>query len=190
MTQPDPEFRLRVRALAESQWREPVVVIHLGEVKPDFDVPGRRKDGTVIGKRLVRRFFWNLFRGTVGSLVNVVLSVAGGGVGNVFERSGKVTGPENAQALGLVDAARPADSAWLVFSQSQVAMIDSGRTFVDPKDSPPPTILWHATTPDAPRVTPRKRIVWPDGSAYEYVLSYDEAKLLKQLTLPEADERA
>lgn len=185
MTQPHPEFRQRVRALAESQWCEPVVVVHLGEVKPDFDVPGRRKDGTVIGKRLVRRFFWNLFRGTVGSLINIVLSVAGGGVGNIFERSGKVTGPENAQALGLVDAARPADNAWLVYSPSHVAVIDSGRTFVDPKDSPPPTILWHVTTPDAPRVSPRKRIVWPDGSTYEYVLTYDEAKLLKQTALPE-----
>lgn len=180
MTQPDPEFRQRVRALAKSQWGEPVVVIHLGEVKPDVDVPGRRKDGTVIGRRLVRRFFWNLFRGTVGSLVNVVLSVAGGGVGNVFERSGKVTGPENAQALELLDAARPADSAWLVYSPTRVAVIDSGRTFVDPKDSPPPTILWHAEAPDAPRIFARKRLIWPDGSTYEFVLDYDEAKLLKE----------
>lgn len=188
VTQPHPEFRQRVRALAESQWREPVVVVHLGEVKPGFDVPGRRKDGTVIGKRLVRRFFWNIFRGTVGGLINVVLSVAGGGVGNILERSGKVTGPENAQALGLVDAARPADSAWLVYSPSQVAVIDTGHTFVDPKDSAPPTILWHASAPNAPQVTARRRIVWPDGSVYEYELTYDEAKLLKQTLRTDADE--
>lgn len=179
MTEPNPEFRARVRALAESQWQEPVVVVHLGEVRPDFDVPGRRKDGTVKGKRLVRRFFWNIFRGTFGGLASAFLSIAGGGLGHVFEREGKVTGPENAQALALVDAARPAKSAWLVYSPSQVAVVDTGHTFHDPADCQP-TFLWHEKAPHAPLLSTRRRIVWPDGSEFQYHLGYDEAKLLKQ----------
>jgi hypothetical protein len=74
-----------------------VVVVFLEEVKPDVEVPGRRKDCTVKGKRLVRRFFWNILRGTVGGLFTAFLLIQGGSLVNVFERSGKLTGPENAQ---------------------------------------------------------------------------------------------
>lgn len=122
---PKPEHRQRVRAFAESQWREPVVVVHLGEVAPEFDVPGRRKDGTVQGTRLVRRFFRNLVFGAIGVPINAVLSVLGGGAANLFARNGTVTGPPNAQALGLVDAATPASNPWLVSSRSQIAVLDT-----------------------------------------------------------------
>ena len=173
---PKPETRARVRALAESEWREPVVAVHLDEVKPDFEVPGRRKDGTVKGKRLVRRFFWNLLRGTVGGVASAALSIGSGTAAHVFGRSGRVSGPANAQALGLVDAARPAKGPWLVHSQSHVAVIDSGPVFLDPADSPPPTILWHATGAEKPRVSPaRRRITWSDGSVFVYSISTDEA---------------
>jgi hypothetical protein len=57
VTAPNPGFRRRVRELVESQWHESVVVVFLEEGKPDVEVPGRRKDGTLKGKRLVRRFF-------------------------------------------------------------------------------------------------------------------------------------
>jgi hypothetical protein len=181
VTLPNPEFRRRVRALAESQWHEPVVVVYLEDVKPEFDVPGRRKDGTVKGRRLVRRFFWNIFRGTVGGLVSAVLSIGGGGAVHVFVLFGRVTGTENAQALGLVDAARPAKAPWLVYSPSHVAVVDSGYTFYDPADSPPPTLLWHAARPHAPLVSPtHRRLTWPDGSVFEYHLSGPEANFLKQ----------
>src|SRR5262245_3963219 len=112
VVQPNPEFRRRVHALAEQLWHEPAVVVHLADVRPAFAVPGRRADGTRIGKRRVRRFFWNLLRGTVGGLVSVVMSVAGGGRASIFERPGRVSGPAGAQALGLVDAARAATTAW------------------------------------------------------------------------------
>jgi hypothetical protein len=163
---PIPELGKQVRALAESQWGEPVVVVHLGDVKPAFDVPGRRKDGTVKGTRLVRRFFWNIVRGTVGGLAAAVMLVVAGGAGNVFARSGSVRGPANAQALGLVDAAMSATGPWLVYS---------ARTDIGPSYTPkhvavvdPPNILWHATA-DAPRISPRRqRITWPDGSEFQY----------------------
>jgi len=175
---PDPLYWQRVRALAESQWREPVAVVYLGEVKPAFDVPGRRKDGTVKGKRLVRRFFWNLFRGTVGGLISAILSVGSGTGGHVFGRDGRVAGPENAQALGLVDAASSAEGAWLVHSPSHVAVVDSGRTFYDPADRPPPKFLWQTANPQAPVVSPAQhRITWPDGSVFHYSVSATEADL-------------
>lgn len=175
---PKPEFRRRVRELAESEWREPVTVVYLDEVKPGFEVPGRRRDGTVKGARLIRRFFWNILRGTVGGIVSAFLSVAGGGVANVFVRKGLVTGPANAQVLGLVDAARKARGAWLVHTPARVGVIDSGMTFVDPADADPPVFLWQGAEP---RVNAKKRhITWPDGSAYQYDVSNEEAEYLKQ----------
>jgi hypothetical protein len=178
VTQPNPEFRERVRAMAEGRWHEPVVVVHLADVRPTFDVPGRRKDGTVAGSRLVRRFFWNVLRGTVGGVVSVVMSIAAGGRASIFERPGRVRGPANAQALGLVDAALAATAAWLVHSPSHVAVVDTGHTFQDPAQAPPPELRWHATAPDLPRLDARKRrITWPDGSVYEYDLSQQEAAL-------------
>jgi hypothetical protein len=177
---PKPEFRQSVRELAESQWRAPVVVVYLDDVGPRYDVPGRRKDGTVRGKRLIRRFFWNILRGTIGGIVNVVLSVAGGGVANILARDGLVTGPENAQALPLVDAARQARSPWLVFSPSHVAIVETGSVFVDPADSPPPVILWQAAAPLAPQVAPRsQRLTWPDGSTFVFCVSGEERAFLK-----------
>jgi hypothetical protein len=181
VTLPNPEFRQRVRALAESQWHEPAIAIYLEDVKPEFEVPGRRGDGTVKGKRLVRRFFWNILRGTVGGVLSVALSFGSGTAAHVFFRLGLVTGPANAQALGLVDAARRAHSPWLVYSRSHVAVIDSGLSFADPADSPPPTVLWHAEKPHAPLLAPRKqRLTWPDGSEYRFHVRAEENSYLKQ----------
>jgi hypothetical protein len=191
---PSPDHRRRVCELAGSQWRQPVIAIDLGEdVRPAFEVPGRREDGTVIGKRLVRRFFWNTFRGGV----NTAASVMGGGAADVFERSGKVTGPANAQALGLADAARAAKSPWLVYSAnppgnpqqgyspSFVAVIDAGDA--------PPRVLWQAARPHAPVIAFRRDLVtwpdgttsergfgqlltWPDRSTYEHLIGSQEAR--------------
>ncbi len=177
---PNPEFRRRVHVLAEEAWREPVVVVYLWQVKPDVHVPGRRRDGSVKGERLVRRFFWNILRGTVGGLVSAVLSVMGGGAANMFHRYGRLAGPENSLALPLLDASRSADSPWLVYSESRVAVVETGHTFYDPDDAPPPEFRWQAQKPDAPEVDPRRRTLkWPDGSVYEYYISLEERQFLK-----------
>jgi hypothetical protein len=173
-------FRERVRALAEARWREQAHVVFLTEVKPAFEVPGRRGDGTVEGTGRVRRFFWNLVRLPVVSVVNAVLSVAGGGAANLFARQGKVTGPAGAQALSLVDAARPARSPWLVYSDSHVAVIDTGSPLAAPEAAPEPVVLWHAERPHAPTIAPRNhRLTWPDGSTYQYDVSAREAEYLR-----------
>jgi len=175
---PKPETRRRVRELAESQWRASVTVVFLDEVKPAFEVPGRRKDGTVKGTRLVRRFFWNILRGTVGGVVSAVLSVAGGGIANMFQRKGLVTGPADAQVLALVDAARPARGAFLVFTPARVGVIDAGPVFVEPADADPPVFLWQGS---GPRVHAKsRRITWPDGSVYQFEISPEEADYLRQ----------
>lgn len=185
---PNPKLRERVRELAESQWRESVVVVYLDKVRPAFDVPGRRYDGTVKGKQLIRRFFWNILRGTAGGLLIPVMFMLAGDGGSVgpfrdwfVNLSGTVTGPENAQALGLVDAAKSAKGLWLVHSSSHVAVFDSGGTFIDPTGGPPPKILWHAEKPHAPVVRRLGlRLIWPDRSEFKYVISPGERILLKK----------
>jgi hypothetical protein len=180
MRLPSPVYRQQIREPAETQWGEPVVAIRMGDVEPEFIVPGRRKDGTVIGKRLIRRFFWNIFRG----VVNTVFSFIGGGVANGFMREGQVTGPANAQALGLADAARAAKHAWLVYaanppgdaelgySPTHIAVIDSGEILYVPEGDPVPKILWQATKPDAPRINLQQQtLTWPDGSRYDFVIN-------------------
>ena len=173
------EFRERVVALAESQWGEPVTVLHLKDFNPAFAVPGRREDGTRKGTRLVRRFFRNILRGVVNGVANVFLFLTAGGGGNVFARHGLVTGAESSQALGFVDAAKSAKGPWLVYSAGpagsysprHVAVIDSHHQnpYSDPADVPPPAFLWQAAEPHTPRISPRRnRLTWPDGSVFQY----------------------
>jgi hypothetical protein len=158
------------------QWREPVIVLRLGDTDLGFDVPGRRLDGTVKGKRLVRRFFWNILRG-IGAAVLYVLYFSngagsgGGKQGHPFQREIRVTGPANAMALDLLDKLRSAKGPWLVCSPSCIAVVDTGSTFLDPADAPPPRIVWQAREPQAPEMSFRKRtLTWPDGSSFRFPL--------------------
>ncbi|SEP53270.1 hypothetical protein SAMN04489732_125108 [Amycolatopsis saalfeldensis] len=171
-----PGFRERVEALMRDQWREPVIAVRLQEDGLSFEVPGRRQDGTVKGKRLVRRFFWNILRG-IGIGVAYVLYLAngagsgGGKSGSASGRAVAVTGPADAMALGLLDGIRAADGPWLVFSPSHVALVDTGSTQREPKDAPPPEILWQARIPQELEVNLRRRkLAWPDGSVFAFPL--------------------
>lgn len=155
-----------------SQWREPVVVLRLGDTSElGFAVPGRRLDGTVKGKRLVRRFFWNIARGVGGAAIGVFSLLGGGGVGNPFKREIRVTGPVNAMALDLLDCIRPAKGPWLACSPSHLAVVDTGPTYLDPADGPSPRILWHAQQPRCPEISFRTHtITWQDGSTFSFPL--------------------
>lgn len=170
-----PEYRGRVEELMREHWREPVIVLRLDEnVALGFDVPGRRLDGTVKGRRLVRRFLWNIARGVGGAAINVFSLFNGGGMGNPFRREIRVTGPANAMALELLDKLRRARGPWLVCSPGHLAVVDTGATYVDPADAPPPTILWQAANPHGAEIDFRKRtITWPDGSAFTFPLHGD-----------------
>lgn len=167
-----PGFREHVEQLMRNQWREPVIVLRLDE-KFDlgFNVPGRRPDGTVRGKRLVRRFFVNIGRGLAGAVLNIVSLFHGGGAGNPFKREIRVTGPANAMALDLLDRIRPASGPWLVCSPSHLAVVDTGSTYMDPASAPPPQILWEAHRPRCPEISFRTHtITWPDGSTFKFPL--------------------
>jgi len=162
--------------MAEREWREPALAVFLGDVDPEFRVPGRRKNGTVAGARKVRRFFGTVLRFTIGGLVNVILSVLAGGPANILERGGLVTGPANGQALGLVEAAKNARGAWLVRSESHLAVVDSGPLF---DEYPEPKIVWHATSPDTPTfASKRRRLTWPDTSTFTFEVDSEEATVL------------
>jgi hypothetical protein len=153
------------------RWREPVIVLRLGDTDLGFDVPGRRQDGTVEGTRRVRRFFWNTLRGIGRAVMYVFLLANGGGAGHPFQREVRVAGPADAMALGLADSLRSLKGPWLVFSPTGVAVVDTGSTYVDPADAPPPRIVWQAREPQAPVVGFTKRtLTWPDGSSFTFPL--------------------
>lgn len=179
-----PGFRERVEEFMRDRWREPVVALRLSDDKLYFDVPGRRRDGTVDGQRVVRRFFWNILRG-VGRAAVVVFALMnsdGSTGGAKGERKADVQGPANAMALDLVDRLRKLRGPWLVFSPSCVAVVDTGSTITDPADAPPPRIVWQARTPERPEIKFRARtLTWPDGSRFTFPLySRTETQHLRQ----------
>jgi hypothetical protein len=188
-----PGFRERVEALMREQWREPVIVVRVREDGLGFEVPGRRLDGTVKGKRLVRRFFWNILRGLGAGAAYVLYFIYGAGsgggkLGSPLSRQINVTGPADAMALGLLDRLRPADGPWLVFSPSHIALVDTGSTQREPSDAPPPEIVWQAGTPQALEVNlRRRRLTWPDGSIFTFPLHgrTEEQHLRKYLEPPD-----
>jgi hypothetical protein len=187
-----PGFRERVEALVRDRWHEPVIVLRLGDADLGFDVPGRRQDGTIKGKRLVRRFFLNILRGLGGAVLYVLYlangSAGGGKTGHPFQREIRVAGPANAMVLDLVDRLRPASGPWFVCSPSCLAVVDTGATYIDPADAPPPRILWEARRPQAPELNLRKRtLTWPDGSSFRFPLHGrpEEQHLRKYLEPPD-----
>lgn len=182
MIQPNPEFRRQVTELAGSQWGERVFVVHLGDMDPLFQVDGLRGDGTGQGHKLVRRFLRNL---VVVPVFTIMSLLGGSAVGRDDLRSGSVTGPPDGQALGFAHVGKKADTAWLVWSESHVALIDSGISFYEP-GRVPPKIIWQAEGQDAPTVEPlRKRVIWSDGSIFRFELPEEEKKLLRQIVDPE-----
>ncbi|MET8851276.1 hypothetical protein [Amycolatopsis sp. NPDC004625] len=166
-----PGFREGVEALMRDRWREPVIVLRLGDTDVGFAVPGRRRDGTVEGKRLVRRFFGTVLRG-IGTAVFAVFALANGGApGRPFQREIRVSGPANAMVLDLADRLRSVSGPWLVCSPSSLAVVDTGTTFTDPADAPPPKIVWEARPPQVPALNfPKRTLTWPDGSTFRFPL--------------------
>lgn len=169
MTAPSPEDRERARALVESQWHEPVTVVFLTEIRPEFRIPGRRYDGTVKGKRLIRRFFYNLVRGIVTVPVSAFLSAGAGQIAffNFPTYDPTVEGPANAQALELVDATKEAGSGWLAFTESHVAIVVGDQ------------IRWQSTVPH--HNLRKHQLSWPDGSTYTYAVRKEDAETLLAL---------
>ncbi|WP_104483631.1 hypothetical protein V5P93_002254 [Actinokineospora auranticolor] len=173
-------YRKEVRELVENQWRETATVVLLGEMAPEYRVPGRRTDGTVKGTRLVRRFLRNTLLVPIGAVVNIVLSIGGGGAANIFSRTGRITGTENSAGVTFADTCRTAHTPWLAFSQSHLALVDTGDPYTTPGEALPAKVLWQATAPALPRMSIANRtITWSDGSELRYHLSIEESRILK-----------
>lgn len=162
----------------QGQWREPVIVLRLDEgFDLAFEVPGRRTDGSVEGTQPIRHSLRQVGRGlgVVGAIGAFI--AAGGPTGGGGKRKGTsepavhVSGPANAMALDLVDRFRSATGPWLACSPSSIAVVDTGRTYLDPKDAGEPRIVWQARKPHAPDLSFRTRtITWPDGSTFKFPL--------------------
>ncbi|WHT21554.1 hypothetical protein N8J89_10985 [Crossiella sp. CA-258035] len=136
--------RERVRAQAAAQWRAPVGVVYIAKVRPEYRVKGRRSDGTVAGRRLVRRFFWNLVR-FAGVLVQLVLD----GDGDIDLRRGTVTAPPGSPAIEFADLARRARRVWVAWGAGQVLLAQAdGR------------VLWSGPAQFGAR---QFAVVWADG---------------------------
>ncbi|SEF23879.1 hypothetical protein SAMN05421837_102460 [Amycolatopsis pretoriensis] len=178
-----PGFRERVDAVMRDRWREPVIVLRLGDTDLRFAVPGRRPDGSVEGEGKVRQGFLTVARG-IGAAVGFVayLASAAGSGGGKGERAIHVTGPADAQALEPIDRLRRAKGPWLVCSPTSVAFVDTGSTYLDPADAPDPAVVWEARGSTAPEVSFRKRtLTWADGSRFEFPLqSRTEDRHLRQ----------
>ncbi|WP_233345927.1 hypothetical protein [Saccharomonospora iraqiensis] len=189
-----PAVRRRVEELMGARWGEPVLVLRLdGNAKLAFDVPGRRTDGTVRGKKLVRRFFVTIAHG-IGLAVAAFLALSSGnGLGNGGRKNASATkpvhvqGPADARALDMVDTFRRAEGAWLVCSPSHLALVDTGSPLRDPADAPEPEIVWEGRRPHLPEIRLRTRsLLWSDGSRFTFPLAGrpEERHLRDHLTQP------
>ncbi|WP_285479018.1 hypothetical protein [Amycolatopsis sp. NBRC 101858] len=167
-----PGFRERVETVLRGRWREPVIVLRLGDADLRYAVPGRREDGTVEGSRPVLRALGNIGRGIGAAVGYVAYLASAAGSGGKGERAVHVTGPADAQVLEPVDRLRRAKGPWLACSPTSVALVDTGSTYLDPADAPEPVILWEARGAAAPELSFRKRtLTWSDGSRFTFPLN-------------------
>lgn len=147
-------------------------VMHISDFRPTYEVPGRRKDGTIAGNRRLARATMVVIR----FLRNVLLSVLGIVVGLMFEnptvapfrRYHRVRGHEGCQALAFIAPIAPTpwtlkiDPVWLIWSPRQAVLFK----LADDTDPTELTLLWEGRTADTvPRVDLYDRaLVWRDGS--------------------------
>ncbi|WP_211305382.1 hypothetical protein [Crossiella equi] len=148
-------MRERVRALAAARVRAPVGVVYVARVRPEYRVRGRRSDGTVVGRRLVRRLLWNLVR-SVWVLVQLVLD----GDGDVDLRRGTVTAPPSSPAVLVGDLARRARRVWVAWGGGQVVVADALGV-----------VLWAGPAQFAHR---QVAVIWPDGGRVVFAPSRAE----------------
>lgn len=182
--------RERVRQAMADTWRQPVRVLYLRTVHTNYDVAGRREDGTEAGKHQVRRFFRNLAR--VPLLIAILVfdlglnSVGTSDLRDVFgsyTRRGAVRGKAaDCAALKVGDTANAARrDLWLAWSDHHFALLRArgGETpqvlYAEEGQVPPQVSRGDQPVSDGEFV-----VRWRDGSSVELHVDGRERRRYEQ----------
>lgn len=159
--------------LSERRQHEFIGVVRIDDLRPTYEVPGRRNDGTPANSNKLARAAMLVAR----RLRNVILSTIGIVVGLLLENPQVVTsrryhmvrGHEGCQALAFMAPVTPTpwtmgiDSLWLVWSGHQAVLFK-----LDYDDDPEKLeVLWEGTMPSTvPYVDLHNRALkWRDDSS-------------------------
>lgn len=168
--------RESVRQHLAGQWRESVSVVWCARGTVSYRVAGRSRSGARLSRnRLVRglRYLAVGVYAVVALPVVIVLGVLddlGIQVPGRTRRRGRIVamGAEGSEAVRLADTLRGADgSLWICWSRSHVAVAagTDGQ----------PSVLWHGSGSDRPKVQPlQAALTWPDGAELDVAISDQE----------------
>jgi hypothetical protein len=137
----------------------------LSEFHPSYQVPGRRKDGSVEGERQVNQLFRPL-RAIGRGLSELFLDVGSG-----QSRRGTVTGSPGGLAVQFADAhARRTEMAWLLWSVHRVVLVQVVGDRLD--------LLWSGEQQTKPIVDTANGVLrWRDSSFVGLGLSNSDREL-------------
>ncbi|MGH3517472.1 MAG: hypothetical protein ACRDQ7_08680 [Haloechinothrix sp.] len=177
-TQKHPPIRVKsvdaigreVRRLAYRLWQHEFTgALWLVAFRPRYEVPGRRRNGSVKGKRPIRWLLGRIML-PVRSVIASVISVFFDGDIATTRRTSTVRGEQNCQALAFADANKSEqeslvpDSLWLLHSRD-CAILCKLKT---PETSPTIEVLWSADGASKPEIDTNRRVIsWSDGSSVE-----------------------
>lgn len=182
-------MRDQVRRTVADVWREPVHVLYLRRVCTKYRVPGRREDGTLSGKHLLRRFFRNLARVPlllVAFVIETALDDTNADFGYVFgtaRRRGIAQGSSaDCVAARVADVANHARrNLWLAWSDHHFAVVHA-----DGNEAPRMVCVQEG--PESPKVRavgqPKSGghfvLRWRDHSALELHVDRRERRRFRQ----------
>jgi hypothetical protein len=162
-----------LRRHIEQLWQEqPVLSVGVDDFRPAYQVPGRRRNGSVTGEHPIRWLGGRILLPVRNVLMNLIGLAMANPPGPGFRRS-RVKGHANCMALSLADATRhehqrlEVEPLWLMWSRSRAALL---RVRTEPEFHL--EWVWEGQArPEAPTT-----LRFPDGSAVVFHLEPLEAK--------------
>lgn len=159
-----------VRRLASRLWQHDFPsALWLQTFRPRYEVPGRRRNGSVKGERPVRWLLGRLLLPLWSFVFSVISVFFDGGISSV-RRSGVVRGEPNCQALTFADANRSEqeslvpDALWLLSSPERAVLCK----LKNQKTNPSLEVIWSGEGAAKPHVDGARRLLtWPDGSSVQ-----------------------
>lgn len=143
------------------------------EFRPKYNVPGRRRNGSHVGKHRVRWFLGRIalpLRDIALTLIQLPLLVVDEGDTVATWRRGVVHGRADCAALGFADANSSeqqqvrVDTLWLIWSHRRALL---AKVVEEPE--PHIAIQWQADENALPAIDPDQRIIrWRDGSSVAF----------------------